>query len=225
MQIFQRIAWTFTSPSRVFDDIREGRVKWWQPWLVVSVIYLGIGYLSLPVQRVLVELNPRGADPEMIDKQLEMMDRFGLIQLGATPVVMLFVGFLVAGLTYGLVSILAADSSFKKYFTLTWYASVVASVSQVLSVIIVRARGVDMIEGPADASVTASLKFLAPDPGVLNALLSTIELFAIWSLVLIGMGLMRIFGLSRTQAIVAVAPWVVIYIAMTLLQQLVGGAG
>jgi len=225
MQFFQRIGWIFVSPSRVFDDIREGRVSWWQPWIVVSVVYLAVGYFSLPVQRTLVALNPKNIDPDLIDKQIDMMNRFGLIQVLSTPLLMLLVGGIVAGIAYALVTILANESSFRKFFALTWYASIVASVAQVISVAAVRARGLDAIESVSDTSVSASLKFLASGPGILQSLLSTVELFAIWSLVLVGMGLMRIFGLSRGQAIAAVIPWVVLYVAITLLGQMLGAAG
>ncbi len=224
MDAFRRIGWIFTSPTRVFDDVREGRVSWWQPWLFVSAIYVLVGWLSLPIQRVLVELNPRGIDPDQLDRQLEMMERFAPVQIVATPGVMLVTGFIGAGVTYALVSLLAREASFRRYFTITWYASIVASLSQLISVLVVRQRGLDVIEGPRDAMVTASLRFLAPD-GIAGALLGTIELFTIWSLVLIGLGVVRVFDLSPRRAALVVLPWWLMAAATSLLSQLMGGVG
>jgi hypothetical protein len=47
MTIVSRFVWMLTAPSRVFDDIREGRVGWRQPWLIISFMYMVVTFLSL----------------------------------------------------------------------------------------------------------------------------------------------------------------------------------
>jgi len=55
--------------------------------------------------------------------------------------------------------------------------------------------------------------------------MGSIEFFAIWSLVLVAMGLMRIFGMSRGQSIgVSVMLWI-LYAATVILGEVFGGMG
>jgi len=217
MRFLNRIGWIFISPSRVFADIREGTVPWWHPYAVVAAMYVVIGFVGLPIQRALAELNPGNLDPDQLDQQLAMMDKLAVVQVVAMPVALLAIGLIVAGLTYIAVTLLAPQASFKKYFTITMFASIVAGVGQVLSTFIVRMRGVDAIQAPEDAMVFASLRFLAPPENkILEGILGTFELFAIWSLVLIGMGVMHVFGVSRGRAVAVIVPWWVIYVVMSV---------
>lgn len=224
MSFFNRFVWIFVSPSRVFADIREERVSWWQPWVWLSIMYVIIGVFSLPIQRVLLELNEQGLTAEQLDQQLRMMDKFGLVQVASTPFVALALGAAVAGITYVLVSIISSQATFKKYFTITLYSGLVAGAAQIISVAIVRARGLDTIRSADDAMVSVGLRFLAPENNtVLKALFSSFEFFSLWSLFLIGMGLVHVFGMSRGQAILCVIPWWIIFFAMTLVGQIFGG--
>ncbi|MDH3196811.1 MAG: YIP1 family protein [Candidatus Krumholzibacteria bacterium] len=224
MSFLDRIGWIFVSPSKVFADIREGRVSWWQPYIVVAAMYTVLGVIGLPIQRAVAALNAGNLSPEDLDRQLEIMAKFGLVQVLGTPVVLLAIGALVAGLTYIVVTLLSPQASFKKYFTITMFASIVAGVGQVLSTIVVRGRGVDAIRSQNDAMAFANLRFLAPpDSKVLEGALSTIEPFSLWSLALVGMGVAHVFGMTRGRAVAVVVPWWLIYVATSILGAVVAG--
>jgi hypothetical protein len=93
----------------------------------------------------------------------------------------------------------------------------VGVIGSLVSTVMVRARGLENITGPVDAQMTLSLRTLAPDNAVLRGVLGSFEFFAIWSLVLVVMGLMRIFGMSRAQSImVAVVLWIISAIGLVL---------
>jgi len=226
MSFLNRVGWIFVSPANVFVDIREGRAPWWQPWLCLSLIYMVIGYLSMPIQLAVMETNPSNLTLDQLDQQIEMTEKFGMLQLLATPVIMLIIGLVIGGITYIAVSIMSAKATFKQYFSLAIFASLVTVPSQLISTLVLRARGTESIRSAEDAYVSISLRFLAPeDSGILKALLSTIEFFSIWSLVVLAMGLMAIFGLSRGQSIVAILPWWLISVVMALISQALGGLG
>lgn len=212
MALLNRVVWIFSSPGRVFDDIHEGRAPWWQPWLVVSTIFVIFGMIAMPAQIAVTELNLNDMDLDQLDTQVEMMKKFGWVQVVLTPIGMLLFGLVSAGLSYILVTILSIRANFKAWFSLTLYAAIVSSISQVVSTIVVRVKGVGNIESIEDAMVTVSLGFLAPEETgtLVKAVFSSIEFFSVWALVVIGMGLMRIFGMSRGQSIACVLPlWVI----------------
>lgn len=218
MAFFNRFVWILVSPSRVFDEIKEGAVSWWQPWLWVSIIYTIVGYFSLPVQRAVLELNPRGTPPDQLDQQIELMDKFGVVQLLATPVVFLVLGLIVAGLAYILVSILSEKASFKKFLTLQFYAGIISALSGIVTVLVVRMRGVETFRVAEDAQFSIGLGFLAPENGgLLKAVLGSVEFFAVWSLVIVAMGLMQVFDMQRKQAVICVIPiWLMSVLALAL---------
>jgi len=226
MSFFRRLVSIFISPAVVFADIRDGSATWWQPWLWMSVIYMIVGYFSIPIQRAVTLLNERGLGQEELALAVEQFDKWVLVQLFATPVLLLVTSLLFAGLTYILVTILSPNSTFKKYFTIMLWASVVGSVSNIISTIVVRARGVDLIRTADDARVSLGLAFMAPEGSRVGlGILQATDFFALWSLALVAVGIMAVFGMSKGQAIACVVPLWLIYVAISLLGTLLGAVG
>jgi hypothetical protein len=226
MHFVNRFVWIFTSPTRVFDDVREGRASWWEPWVWQSVLYAIAGVMSMPIQRAVAELNSNDLPPDQLQQQLEMMERFGWVQIVGTPPILLLLGLVLAGITYVLVSILSSRANFKQYFTVTLYASIIGAVSLLVSNLVVRMRGVESIRTVQDAQVTLGLGFLAPEGDtLLFGILSTVNVFTVWSLAVLALGLMHVFGMSRNSAIACVVPWWLISVVFSVVGTALGGAG
>ncbi len=226
MNFLNRLVSIFTAPARVFDDIREQRVAWWQPWLMVSVFYMIITYVGLPIQRAVLELNPSGIPTDQLDKQLEIMQKAGFIWVLMAPIGVLLVSAVVSGLTYMIVTLVSGQATFKQYFTLAFFADLIAMVGQFVSVIVVRARGLDQIMVPEDARFSLSLRALAPpDSAMLKGLFGSVEFFSLWSFVILTMGLMHVFGMKRGQALAVVIPIWLVYVVMLILGEKFGGMG
>lgn len=208
MNILNRALWIFTSPYRVFDDIRERRVQWWQPWIVASLLYMLIMWIAMPIQRVAMEFHPTMTS-EQIDRQIEGMEKFGFVGIVMAPAGLLILTLIFAGISYIAVTMSSRSATFKQYFTLCFYVGIVSMVGQLVSALIVRLRGVENIASLEDTQMSLSLRLLAPDSAVARGVFSSIEFFAMWSLVLLVLGLTRIFGMSRGQSIVvAIILWI-----------------
>lgn len=227
MGFFNRIYWVFAAPTRLFADIKEGRASWWQAWIWLSIIYLVVGYFSMPINLALIEVNPQDLPPDQLDQQLAFFEGpLKWVQVAASPLIILVVSLIVSALAYIVVSILSEKANFKQFFALSLYASVVSSMANVLTTIVVLMRGVDTIRAVADAKFSVGLGFLAPEEGALiRALLGSFDFFAIWSFVLVVMGLMYLFELTRRQAIVCIVPLWVIYVGMLFLGEITGSFG
>ena len=224
MQIMRRFVWMFVSPSRVFDEIREQKVGWVQPWIIVSVFYVLITWLGLPIQRAVLELNPSNVPPDQLDQQLEMVGKFAYAQLIFAPAGVLIVALLVAGVSYVMVTLVSKAATFKQYFTLALFSDVVGVVGYLLTTAIVRMRGVETITEADDARFSLSLRMLAPpDSAALKGLFGSVEFFAVWGFVLMVMGLRRIFGLSLNAAIACVVPVWLLYATLSILGEMFGG--
>ena len=83
---FSRFIWVFLSPKRLFDDIAEGDVPWWQPWVWVSLLNMVTAYISMPIQKQLVRLNPNNLTEEQLQQNLDALDKFGFLGVISTPV-------------------------------------------------------------------------------------------------------------------------------------------
>jgi hypothetical protein len=227
MGFFNRLSWIFFSPARLFEEIKEGNAPWWQAWLWLSIIYVVVGYAAIPINIALVEINPQNLPADQVDQQLAFFEGIGKwLQIGATPLILLLVTLAVSGLAYILVSIFSEKANFKKFFTLSLYTSIVSSLANVIATLVVRMKGVDAIRTAADAKFSIGLGFLAPDEGALvRALLASVDFFAIWSFVLVVMGLMHVFEMTRRQAIYCIIPMWIIYVGMLLLGEVTGSFG
>lgn len=222
MSFFRRFAWIFAAPQRVYDDIRESRVSWWQPWLMVSLLFVISTWLMLPVQRVLLENNPKLAG-ENIDAQMKITQIFQMVM---APALVLVGALIAAGISYVLVTLQSKAATFKTYFTLILFADVVAVSGYAATALFLRLHGVDNITSPDDLSTPFSLRVLAPEAGsVLKGLLGSIDFFAIWGLTLVAMGLRRIYGFTMAAAIGCVLPLWFLYAAFAILGEMFGMAG
>ena len=217
MSFFQRFVWIFMSPYRVFDEIRESKVGWVQPWLMGSILVVVGTWLMMPIQSILLENNPQMADAN-IEGQMKIMQT---IQVFIAPVMVLLVAVIVTGITYVVVTLMSKEATFKKYFTLVLFADIVASVGFLATVLILRARGLDQISSPEDMKVGLSLRLLAPEAGpVLGGLLGSIEFFAIWAFTLIVLGLRRLFGFGLGAALACSIPLWLFYAAFAVMGEL-----
>jgi membrane protein, antimicrobial resistance system len=226
MNVYNRLVSIVVSPSRVFDDIRDEHAGWVPPWIAVSLIGMLISYLSMPVQRAVLELNAAGLPADKLDQQMAIMGKMLVFSLILTPAVVLLVTGVVAGISYIMLATVSQRANFKQYFTLAMFTGVISVIGPLLSTVVIRLRGVDRIIDMEDAKFSLSLRPLAPpDSVVLKGLFGSFEFFTIWSSVLLVMGMMRIFGLSRGKAIAVLVPVWILYVGLLILGEKFGGVG
>jgi hypothetical protein len=213
MNIFSLLPRMLTAPGGVFADIRDHRLNWIAPWLVLSVLAIVIGWLALPIQKAMLENGVVDLPAEQIDQQLDYLQRFGWIQLIFSPIIILVMSLVLSGIAYIPVSLMAQAANFKQFLTLGMCTGIVSTLGQLVATAIMRARGLDAIQSPEDAHISLSLRFLAGDGGsVLKGFLASFEFFTVWSCVLFVMGLVAVFGMRRGQAITAAIPMFILLI-------------
>jgi hypothetical protein len=213
-----RFVWTLTSPKRLYADIADGEAKWWEPWVWVSLISMVVAHISMPIQVQLARLNPRNLPEEELQQGLEMMEKFGIVGVISTPVVVLLTSIIVVSISYLVLSVLADGARFKKFFTLYLYASIVSSLGLLLGTILTRMKGVEAIQSIEDATVSFGPdRFVDADQKILHAVLQNFGLFHIWFYVLVAAGVAYVFKLSKGSAAVVVVPVLLVAILVTLI--------
>jgi hypothetical protein len=211
---FSRFVSIFVSPTRVFDDIRDAKVGWWQPWLMVSVLFVIGSFLMIPANQAVMALK---MTPEMIERAKP----FAYLPLIIMPAMLLIVALLASGVSYPVVTMQSKEATYKKFFTLVLFTNLIFSLGYLITAIMVRVKGVDSIQSPEDLKLSFSLRMLATDASpVVRGLLGSIEFFSLWGLALVVVGLKRMFNLRTGQAIACVIPMWIIYVILSIVGEL-----
>ena len=195
------------SPGAVFERVRE-RPRFLAPAIVLAAAVTALTYVLLPFYRAamaarmaeVAQQNPNAA---------AQAEKFQFIGLVFAPIG-LFIGLLIAaGLLWVLVTVLAGgDAKFKTLLSVATYTAVPSVLLQVAGLIVLKMKGVEAVTAPEDLRPPLGLNLLTPDAtGFAGALLSGINPFAVWGMILTAIGIQVTHktskGAAYTVAIVA----------------------
>jgi hypothetical protein len=213
-----RIPGIFFEPSKTFRDIAQ-RPSWFLP--MILAILAGIGFGSALSQRVGWE--------RIIHQQLDASSRFQqatadqreqavALQMRFMPVEfyggavlgppILYV--IIAAVLLGMTALMSAGLGFKQVFGVVAWAGLPRVISLILTIVVIFLKNPDEfnIRNPTAFNVGA---FLDPSGSkFLYTLATSLDLFTIWTIILLAKGLKAAAGkrLSFPAAFVAVAtPW------------------
>lgn len=198
-----RIGGVIASPGETLRDIAE-RPDWLVPLIVILVTFLLFG-LAMSARMdfetaTREKLEESGTSGPELERQLETIQK---VQRIATPIFTLVMAVLVPLIVSGALllgcRIFGGQGTFRQSFAVTVYCWIPQALKTlVMAALLFRARDVDPRQLPL--LLKSNLGFLVDplsSPGVF-ALLSSIDIFAIWTLVLLGIGFAFAHRLSRT---------------------------
>jgi hypothetical protein len=223
----QRLAYTFFAPSKTFTDLRQN-ASWWAPFLLIVIVSLlfvytvdrTVGYRK--VADNLLQLSPKQAermDSMPADQREKAMQLQTSITKGfsfAVPVFALaiyavFAGLLFATLKFGA----SADLKYKTMFALVVYTrlpELLMSVLAMLSLVAGVSGDGFNIQNPV---ATNPGYFIGTEGSpVLRALLTPLDVFAIWTLILTAIGITRISNVKSGTAYAVVFGWFAIVVLL-----------
>lgn len=221
----------YLAPTRLFERLKE-KPTWLIPLIVVVVANLAVTglstqYFDWDAQReaAVERMQGRGMTEEQIDQALEGMEKFtgnpvariGFPLVSALLTQVIFILFVT--LIYNLaLPLLGASGSYKRSLAVISWASLVAVPGAIVRSVLVLLK--------RSAEVNTSL--LAAFPGIeskfLGVVLGRIDLFAIWQLILVGLGLKIVFDIKGSKSYwLAIAVWALLTLVFALLAMLGGG--
>lgn len=234
----QRVIDTFLAPSKTFEDVKRSS-GWWVPFLIgaaVGVIYafvllnkVGMATLVDGVIRQSPALESRIASstPEVAAKiHTSIETQFKFLYIG--PVINLIVSLAAAGVLLATANFGAGGKATFKSMMGVWYYGCLPLVLFYLLVIAAVYGGVAgdgfNIKNPIGTNVGFYLSGSdvsgAGLPKMLMPVLSALDIFSIWTAVLLTIGVSTVAGIKRGAAAVVVFGWWVIVILL----QVVGAA-
>jgi hypothetical protein len=218
----ERVVDTFIAPSKTFEDIRRS-AAWWMPFLISLIISFAF---SMTIEKKVgwhqvmentIQNHP--AQQEQLDKltpeqraQRESISVviYRVIAFGY-PVFGLIVAAIVAGVLMLTLNLgMGAQAKYWQYFATYIYGVwLPGAIKAILIVILVFAGGGGEnfnLENP----IGTNLGFYVSNsslPAALRALLTDIDIFTIWSAVLLALGLSIVCRVSRGKAYGVVFGW------------------
>jgi hypothetical protein len=205
----------FFEPRKLFQSLNL-KPTWVVPFIIVALLGMGFFYYTYPyimdqqVQRIQDnDRIPQQAKGGIIEK-LKEQDHPPLWQMGIAPVGTLVSFVVIAAVLFFVFNVLlGGDSSFRRVFSLYCYSSLVAIPSMIVKFPLIMAKG--------NMNVQTSLALLlSPDSqgSFLNSVLSSFDIFTIWQVILVSIGLGVMYKFSTKKAFVAVLVLWVIWIGL-----------
>ena len=219
----ERVVDTFVAPSKTFTDVLRSR-SWWLPFLLIAIAgYIFTATVQTKVGWQQLVENEIHANPKLSDQ----MSSLPADQLASREKIMAysFRGGFYAGPLFNLAFVALAalilwptinfgfggSATYGRVFCVGMYAALPGLVSGLLAAIMLWAG-----RSP-ETFTTATLLGSNPGyyidtPGALKTFLTSLDLFTIWTLVLLGMGLSIVAHTKRSAGYIAVFGWFVVIV-------------
>ncbi|HWG50404.1 MAG TPA: YIP1 family protein [Candidatus Acidoferrales bacterium] len=196
-----RLIKTFTAPTETFADVKR-RGGWWAPWLLVgivavaSLVFAGqkIGYETLTRQQIERSSRAQQFDnlpAEQQDRQIAIAAKVTQIFYYIVPVFTLIFGLVVAAILMAVFNFgFDAQVPFSRALGIVFYSYLPGVIAGILAIISVALNSNP--EGINVRNMVASNPAYFMDPATsskfLYQFLSGIDIFAIWTICLMGIG-------------------------------------
>jgi hypothetical protein len=221
----QRLICTFFAPTRTFTDFCRN-ASWWAPFLIIAIVSLLFIYVvvqKIGFRKVVdnqIQLLPAQADridrlpADQKQKVMQQQVTLTTIISYSAPVIVLGVYAIFAAVLFGTLKFVAdADLTYKAIFALVVYTRLPQLLGTLLAIVSILA-GVSgdgfNIQNPV---ATNAGYFIGPDgSAVLRALLTPLDVFSLWTLVLTAIGITCISKVKRGTAFAVVFGWFAIVV-------------
>jgi hypothetical protein len=219
---FERLVGVLFSPGETFADIARKPTV-----LVPLLLFIILGYVSVIIMvprmdwesvqaQQMQQMKKRS--PSMSDADAERASKVGKavgsVMMYISPLLGVLWYLVVAVVLFGAVRLMGGEGTFKQAFSATLYAWMPLVLFGIILSVVILARGtIDPTQmATAFKSNPAFLVDLKEQP-VLFALLSSIDLFTIWTIVLLIFGFSALSKLSWAKtATIVVGLWVVMIV-------------
>ena len=221
---WQRVGYTFTAPSKTFEDIRRGNRSWWLPFLITLVggtlLWFAVG--QVVTWRGVFENNQRNM-PEFAKRMMENMSpaqkakheqtgpkgqeiTWAIAPLGLLLINVCAAAVLLATINFGF----GGKARFGEIFAVTQYAGLVMwPIKFLLGAIALYAGALPDAFDPKNPAGTNLGYYLSRQdtPFTLYTLATNIDALAIWCMVLTAIGVAVVSGTKRGAGYIAVFGW------------------
>jgi hypothetical protein len=194
----------FVSPGALFERLAV-KPHWILPFVALAIVIMGQQILLHPysARAILGMINDQMA-PQMQQALRDSATKpIGPLALLSQPIVLLIGLLLGAGVLTGLAAMFTGKTNFKAFLGAMAYAKLITIPAIILSLMIVMLRGIDSVQSMMDLIWTIGPAMFVSDNKLLFNILSQINLFEIWYLVVLVIAVRKITGTTGAGATAA----------------------
>jgi hypothetical protein len=224
---WQRVADTFTAPSKTFEDIKRGNRSWWLPLIIgafFAYVLFGAIFQKIGIQQAVdnrIRMSPK-AQERLAQASQDQPEMSNKISVGITegaflagPIIGLIGAAVVALGLWGTINfVFGGKAKYGSIFAVSYYAWLPMSVKALLGTIVIYAGMAPESFNIKNFSPTNLGAFLDPvdTNKALYALATSLDAVTIWTLVLMGMGIAIVAGVKRSSGYIAVFGWWALFV-------------
>ena len=220
-----RVVDAFVAPSKTFTDIRRS-ATWWLPFVLICILSCGFAYMALhkvglptlvdSVVHTNSSLSDRLANstPDQAAKirsSIEMQFKFMYV----APIFILIVALIVAAVFLGTANFIFGGKANYKQMLAVWFYGTLPLMFISLLTIITLFAGMQSDSFNIKNTVGTNIGYFlqgGDSPHWLATLLSSVDVFAIWSAILLTIGVSIVAGIKRSSAAIVVFGWWAVYV-------------
>ena len=225
----QRVVDTFVAPSKTFTDILRS-TSWWLPFLLMVFSTTALNVVvdrQIGFDRVYenqLAQSPRQAErmndlsPEQKAQSVSLGARITRYSTYAFPLALLLLLLLYSLIVWGSFNFgLGAKTTFPQVLAVTWYAALPYVITPIVAILVIYLGNADSydIKNPVGTNIGYYLTGASP---IVRALLSSVDLIKLWSVVLQIIGMAVIARKTIAQSAVVIG-------TLWLLGTLLGATG
>lgn len=224
MSAVQRFFGVFFSPGKTFQDINR-KPSFVLPlivWIILSVVATAIIMPKIDMEATIqqqIEKSGRSVSDADLERAAAMGGKFAAIAGYASAVFgPIVISAILGGIFFGFVRLWKGGSTFMKVFSVIVHSFIVQLIKVIVAIpLVIRKESLLAEEAQQIVQSNLSLFFNREETSApLYALASRIDIFSIWTLVLIIIGLTAVSKLNIKQsATISIILWL-IYIAFTV---------
>jgi hypothetical protein len=219
---WQRVANTFTAPSKTFDDIKRGNKSWWLPFVITvlatyvlfAAITFQVGWgqvaensihLNPKTEEKLAQLTPDQHATAMKYTQYSIEGSFAASPLLILATVALGSLIMLGTINFGF----GGKAKFGAIFTVWIYASLPGLFKALLGSLVLYTGAAPESFNIGNFAPTNVGAFLNPleTNKALYTLATSLDVISIWSMAILAIGLATVAGVRRSSGYIAVFGW------------------
>lgn len=226
-----RIINAFFAPQKTFTDIRHN-ASWWAPWLlsaIISVLFAVVVAQKIDMvhftrqqieQSKMAQRQMAQLSPEQQEQRIQARATFTKIVFYISPVFSLIIGLIFAAVLMMVFNFgFGAEVPFKGALAIVFYSLLPRAVyALLLCVSLLVSSDPNSIDIAANPMPTNPGFFMDPQGSkFLYSLMSNLDLFAIWPVVLLGLGFASVSPIRKLRPGTAITTMLVIYGVLILI--------
>ena len=227
-----RLTNVFIAPRKTFEDLRQNP-SWWAPWLVAAVftvIFAVVAVQKLDMRHLVqqrIDQSPTAQkrldqlSPEQREQNMALQATITKFTFYVYPLITLIVGLVVALVLWGIFSFgFAAEVPFQRALAIVFYSFLPSGIlaTALLTVSVLVSSDPNTIDFSNSPMPTNPAFFMDPQGNkFLYGLLSGLDVFRIWTTILLGLGFSAAAGNRKLSAGTSITTMFVIYGSLILL--------